>query len=354
MQFFRMVKSEVRRLFSDKKFLITFFAVFAFFIAMITAVLLRIPMDSEVPEKIDLNESLASWQTEYEENRAIYLYLIGEGENPREDGVYLGTAAYYKRDMEFFRFMLSEASTDPYMFYDFDFEMGNMPASHRGFYTMMLILKFVFYPLIIFAVISAVVTVVSPYDKGVMKNYLAAPMGKRTVMGGKLFVLAAINFIFWLVIFIWGFIFGAANAQIKVLFYSGERYYAQPALATYTMVMFQLLIAMLFVAVLTVFIGQFVKKSLVTGVSAAFAIIVVYCLCAIVFSVAPWELLDYLDLGFANCFPIINLSGVFQSVYDYRMWVAILFHLLVGAGMVAFIILWQTRGEKHRLVPKSQ
>lgn len=350
-----MVKSEVRRLFSDKKFLITFFAVFAFFIVMITVVLFRIPMDNTPLVKEDLNESLASWQTEYEENRAWYLYKIGEGERPT-DGIIpnMRTTEDYKRDMEFFRFLLSEASTDPCMEYDFDFEMGNMPAAYRGFYTMMLILKFAFYPLIIFAVISAVVTVVSPYEKGVMKNYLAAPMGKRTVMGGKLFVLAAINFIFWLIIFIWGFIIGAGNAQIKVLFYSGERYYAQPALATYTMVMVQLLVAMLFVAALTVFIGQFVKKSLATGVSSAFAIIVVYCLCAIVFGVAPWELLDYLDLGFANCFPIINLSGVFQSVYDYRMWVALLFHLLVGAGMVAFIILWQTRGEKRYFKTKSQ
>lgn len=349
-----MVKSEVRRLFSDKKFLITFFAVFAFFIVMITVVLFRIPMDNTPLVKEDLNESLVSWQRNYEKNRAIYLYLIGEGENPDGNGVYFGGAETYKRDMEFFRFLLSEASTDPYMHYDFDFEMGNIPAAYRGFYTMMLILKFAFYPFVIFAVISAVVTVVSPYDKGVMKNYLAAPMGKRTVMGGKLFVLAAINLLFWLVIFIWGFIIGAGNAQIKIMFYSGERYYAQPALATYTMVMVQLLVAMLFVAALTVFIGQFVKKSLATGVSSAFAVIAVYCLCTIVSSVAPWELLDYLDLGFANCFPIINLSGVFQSAYDYRMWVAILFHLLVGAGMVAFIILWQTRGEKRRFVPKSQ
>lgn len=342
-----MVKSEFRRLLSDKKFLITFFVVLAFFIVMITVALFRLPMDFSVPEKVELGDLLAEYQANYEENRAIYLYKIGEGPCPGDNPfAYIRLSAEeYKQKMEYYRFMLSEGVSGTYKEYEFFFEMSNESSAYRGFYTMMLMMKYAFYPLIIFAIISAVVTCVSPYDKGIMKNYLSAPVGGRTVIGGKLFVLAAVNFLFWFIIFIWGLLIGAGNADIKVLFYSGERYYAQPALAAYTLVMLQIFVAMLFTGCMTVFIGQFAKKPLATGVAAAGVLVAIYALFTLISGVAPWELLDYNELGYGDYFPIINLCGVFHNAHDYRLWVALLFHIAVGAGMAAFIILRQSKNK---------
>ncbi|MDE7163675.1 MAG: ABC transporter permease [Clostridia bacterium] len=345
MQFLRMVKSEIRRLLSDKRFLIIFSAVLVLFIIIITAYLLTVRMSPELPETVDdFDKLLAGYQKNYEYYRSWYLYEIGEAARP--EGVAAPdwmTDKSVKEWMDYYQCLLTQTSWHPKFdfFYEFDFYYKS--SAYRGVGAIFWIMRFAFYPLIIFAIISAVISCVAPYDKGIMKNYLAAPVGKRTVMGGKLFVWGLVNFALWLLVFIWGLILGAGNASAHVLFYSGEKYYSQPILATFTLVMLQMLVAMLFTGILTVFIGQYIKKPLATSAAAVFAVIFILCLCGLCFLIEPWQLVQYPDYGYAKYFPVIGLYGIFQNAHDYRLWVALLFHIAAGAGMAAFIIIWQDK-----------
>ncbi|MDE5766298.1 MAG: ABC transporter permease subunit [Clostridia bacterium] len=345
MHFFRMVKSEIRRLLSDKKFLYVLLFVLAIFITVITVYLLTVEMSPELPEKVDdFDKLLAGYQQNYEYYRSWHLYYIGEAARPEGvDPFFGGLGKGPKELMDYYQCMLTQTGWHPQFdfYYGFDFYYNS--AAYRGVGSLFWIMRFAFYPLIIFAIITAVITCVSPYGKGIMKNYLAAPVGKRTVMGGKLFVSGLLNFAIWLIIFIWGLILGAGNASAHVLFYTGEKYYSQPILATFTLVMLQMLVAMLFTGILTVFIGQFIKKPLATGAAAVFVVIFILCLCGVSFQEAPWELVKYPDYGDQKYFPIISLYGLFHCAADYRLWVALSFHVAVGAGMAAFIILWQDK-----------
>lgn len=355
MHFFKMVKSEVRRLTSDKLFLIIFFGVLAFFIILLTIYLLTLKMEPAVAEGVkDFDELMANYQKNYNYYRSWYLFLIGEGESPDKNEIILFGAKTCKEKMLFYEYLLRQSKCHDYFEFNYDFIFWRTSSTYRGVGCIFWIMRFAFFPLIIFAIISAVISCVAPYDRGIMKNYFASPVGKRTIMGGKLFAWGLVNFAVWLIIFIWGLILGASNASVMVGFYTGEKYHAQPLLASFSTVMLQTLIAMLFTGCLTVLLGQFIKKPLATGVASVFAVVAIICLCSATFEELPWEFIEYPDYGYMKYFPVISLYGQFHHAADYRMWVAILFHLLVGGGMVAFIILWQTRGEKRRFVPKSQ
>lgn len=350
-----MVKSEVRRLTSDKLFLIIFFGVLAFFIILLTIYLLTLKMEPAVAEGVkDIDELMATYQRRYDYYKNWYLYSIGEGECPDPNEVFAPSSLTAKEQMLYYEYLLSHSGWREYFEFNYDFDFWRTSSTYRGVGCIFWIMRFAFFPLIIFAIISAIISCVAPYDRGKMKNYFASPVGKRTIMGGKLFAWGLVNFVVWLIIFIWGLILGASNASVMVGFYTGEKYYAQPLLASFTTVMLQTLIAMLFTGCLTVLLGQFIKKPLATGVASVFAVVVIICLCSATFAELPWEFIEYPDYGYMKYFPIISLYGQFHHAADYRMWVAILFHLLVGAGMVAFIILRQTRGEKRYFKTKSQ
>lgn len=114
MQFLRMVKSELRRLFSDKKTLIIFFAVLAALIALATLYLCTLEMSDKPPAAPqDINVLMEKYRENYEYYRSWYLYRIGEG--PRPEGEYWFMGLTPKEGMDHNEFLLKQTTWRHYV-----------------------------------------------------------------------------------------------------------------------------------------------------------------------------------------------------------------------------------------------
>ena len=137
---------------------------------------------------------------------------------------------------------------------------------------------------------------------------------------------------------VWGLILGSLNEPVRVLWHTDNDCVALSQNAVFVTVMAGTLVAMLFITCVTVFVGQLIKKPLVT---AAIIVPFVVVLAVIYFTAADGSgIISYRDVGYL---PLVGLNGAFFSFLDYRLWVTYLIHIAVGAGMAAFIILWQDK-----------
>ncbi|MDE7163676.1 MAG: ABC transporter permease [Clostridia bacterium] len=353
-----MVKSEFRRLTSDKKFLIIFFGVLA---AMILIITIYLRSESTAAPLKDIEAEMAKNQQNYELYLSWYKYSVGEGPCPGDpdrplfifNGVYWHPGVNYKDVCEYYKHLVDTQTINA------DYWVPNNLNDARGVYSdysgvssMYWITLFTFYPLVLFAVFSAAKMVVAPYEKGKMKNYLAAPVSERAIMGGKLFSLAAVDFIIWFIVFVWGLIFGLFGRPMYKICYTGSGYAVQSLFSSCIIDMFQTLVAMLFISCFTVFLGQFIKKSLPTGVASVLFVVVSFALYMLIIGdsiagiVEPGE--------WFGPFPVIGLYQAYYRISDYRLWVVILFHILTCAGMAVFIILWQNRSKLSNRLVKSK
>ncbi len=337
MHFFRMVKSEFRRILSDKIAVISFLLVFAAIIVLVSWFLATTPMFSGTGNTTA--GLLEEYQKAYEYYLSWYLYYTGEGPAPGLDSFGVGGLQGAKEQMQFYK-MLMDTQTTQYYYVDMrsvDY-LNFMVPDNRGAFSMFYVMKNAFYPLLAFSLITAIINCVSPYAKGIIKNYYASPVGKRTVLGGKLAATSILNIFVWLIVVVWGLILGSLNEPVMVLWYTGESCVALSQYAVFVTVMAGTLVAMLFITCLTVFIGQLVNKPLVT---AAIVVPFVFLFALNYFLAADGSgIISYSAAGYL---PLAGLNGAFFSPSDYRLWVALLFHIAVGAGMAAFIIAWQDK-----------
>lgn len=342
-----MVKSELRRLTSDKKFLLIFFGVFAAMIILITIFLCTADMGAPLK---DIDGEMAEYQNKYEFYRTWYLYSLGEGPCPGDpskppvfmNGVFWHKGMNYKDTFESYKYLIDTKTviTDYYVPGNLT-EMFGVSPDYRGVSAMHWIALFSFYPLILFAIIFSVYTCVFPYEKGKMKNYFASPVGDRTIMGGKLFSLAAVEFFIWLIVFIWGLIFGCIGRPMYELCYTGNGYSAQSLFSNCVIYMLSTLVAMLFISCFTAFIGQFTKNSLATGASAVALVAISLALSMLIYGESLASVVEPSEAF--GPFLVIGLYQVYYRISDYRLWTVLLFHIFVGAGMATFTILCQTK-----------
>lgn len=336
MHFFRMVKSEFRRILSDKIAVISFLLVFAALIVLVSWFLATTPMFSGTANTTA--ELLAENQKQYEYYLSWYLYYTGEGPAP-DFGLGVGGLQAAKEQMQFYK-MLVETHTTSYDYVDLravDY-LNFMLPDNRGAFSMFYVMKNAFYPLLTFSLITAIVNCVSPYAKGIIKNYYASPVGKRAVSGGKLAATSILNIFVWLIVVVWGLISGSLNAPVGVLWYTDKGCVALSQYAVFVTVMAGTLVAMLFITCVTVCVGLLVKKPLVTAaIIVPFVVLfaVNYFLAADGSGIIPYSEVGYL--------PLAGLNGAFFSYLDYRLWVTYLIYLAVGAGPAALVILLQDK-----------
>lgn len=337
MHFFRMVKSEIRRLISDKITVISFLIVFAAIIVLVSLFLATTPMFNGTAKTTA--ELLEEYQKQYEYYFTWYLYYIGEGPAPDFGSLGVGGLQGAKEKMALYK-MLIDTQTTQYNCVDLrsvDY-LNFMVPDNRGAFSMFYVMKNAFYPLLVFSLITSIVNCVSPYAKGIIKNYYASPVGKRTVLGGKLAATSVLNIFVWLIVVVWGLILGSLNEPVIVLWHTDSGCVALSQYAVFVSVMAGTLVAMVFITCVTVCVGQLVKKPLTT---AAIIVPFVVLLAVIYFTAADGSgIISYSEVGYL---PLVGLNGAFFSFSDYRLWVSYLIHFAVGAGTAAFIILWQDK-----------
>lgn len=352
MQFLRMVKSELRRLLSDKKRLIIFFAVFAAVIVLVTVFLCSLGANKEVA---DADELTARYEQYYELYHSWYLYEMGEAPcpgNPNQPP-YIQSYKSLKELCDYYKFLLDTNTTQ----YDYIetmpvFDMYATLKEYNGSCSMLKIAQYAFYPLVLFSIIWTVISCISPYESGIMKNYFASPLDKRAIMGGKLFSSWLVNFCIWGIVAVWGLVFGCFGKQIFVLNYTADGYVATPSATVFIVVMLGTLFAMSFTCCFTVLVGQFIKKSLPTALTGAAFLVVLLLLCAVIFSVDIEQILA----PNTHCvyFPVLGLNNVLYNLADWRTWVAFAFHIAVGVVMTVITLKMQTGRELRSRVKQAE
>lgn len=354
MQFLRMVKSELRRLVSDKKAIIIFFVVFAALITLVTLFLSNFPMNS-FSKDFDDEALIADYEEQYELYHSWYLYEIGEAPCPGDPNhpLHVASSKSLKELCDYYKFLVDTHTTS----YDYietmpAFDMYSKVENYNGSCSMLKIAQYSFYPLALFSIVWAVISCVNPYERGMMKNYSASPVDKRAIMGGKLFAAGVVNFCVWFIVLVWGLIFGSFGKPLSVLDYTANGYVATPANTVFVAFMLGTLFAMLFMCCFTVLVGQFIKKSLPSALASVAFLVVLLLLCSAIFHVIIEEILE--PFFYYEYFPVLGLNNVYYNFADWRMWVTFVFHIIIGAIMVLTIILLQKDREFHSRIRRAR
>ena len=116
MNFFRMVKSEVRRLLSDKITVISFLLVFAAIIVLVSWFLATTPMFSGTTNTTA--GLLEEYQKQYEYYFSWYLYYTGEGPAPDFGSLGVGGLQGAKEKMAFYKMLIDTQTTQQYNYVD--------------------------------------------------------------------------------------------------------------------------------------------------------------------------------------------------------------------------------------------
>lgn len=313
----RVLKSEFRRIISDRKLVICTLCVLAAFIAVISIFLAtnNFGISNYTPRIEECREQFDYYQR-------FYLFLSGETQEP--PGLYYDTSMTVERakeQMEYFAFMVKN-NGEIYRFIDLSRYYGqtnpnpyDIPPFSLGAQAQVWIMLNSFYVLTLIAVLLSVLICLSPYTSGVMKNYYAAPVKKSTLFVGKLTVCLALCLLLWFVVFIWGLCFGAVGEPIRVLHFNGNEYTSYNLYGVFATKMLGTLLAMLFTSALTVLIGRLTNRNFIS----AFVVIAVLVVVAICFEVKVTQ--SYMTGAVKCLLPIIGLRANHYVAADWGLWV---------------------------------
>ena len=351
MKVVRVIRSELRRLFSNKTALLCIGLVFAAIIILITAFLLT--NNSSSGYELDFEREIERYEMWYKEYQAWYLYYIGEGPMPDMFSSLLsgGGLKVAKEQMEYYKFFLDTRTTAgdyfdlTYSSY-FRADFGpSLSSEYNGGLHMFTLMHMSFIPLLLLAFITAILNCVSPYYNGVMKNYYASPVGRRAVMSGKLIVTALLIVAVWLVVVIWGLILGAFGKPAAALYYSGSHYYSVPQSAAFIILMLGTLVGMLTVASLTVFMSQWLNNSLLTAASTAGCIAFFVLIYEIIAAACNMTLVRKNIL--LSYMPVFGLHCNELSVYDFQRWIIYGINVAISAVLITVSIVRQNAEGKY-------
>lgn len=340
MNFLRTLKSEFRRIISDKKLVYITLGVLALFIVVISIFLVTNTMSLN-PQFFEPH--IETCQSGFERYQKYYLYLTGATQE--RPGILFDntmTAEMAKERMEYFAFMLKN-NGDTYKFLDLSKYYGqsdpnpyDIPPSSVGALAQVWIMNNSFYVLLFAAVLISVLICVKPYSSGIMKNYYASPVKKSTLFAGKLTACLSVCFFFWFIVLIWGLCFGVVGEPVYVLHYDGTAYNTYGLNGVFVTKMLGTLIAMFFVSALTALIGRCTGN----GLLSALIVIVVCVLFAVIFEVNV-SMSGFTAVG--KCLlPVIGLRANHFIAADWGMWVLYaVYAILVAALFAACVIATQ-------------
>lgn len=343
--FLRSVKSEFRRIISDRKLVIITLAVLACFLVIITVFLALDVIGN--PQNFTPNFEYCQNRFDYFER--YYLYLTGATqESPEVFFDATMTVERAKEQMDYFAFMLKN-NGESYKFLDLSKYYGqtnpnpyDVPPSSRGACAQVWIMINSFYVLTFFAVIISVLICVVPYTNGIMKNYYASPVRKSTLFAGKLATCWAVCLLFWIIVLIWGLCFGTVGEPIRVIHYNGNEYTSYNLNGVFATKMLGTLISTFFVSALTAFIGKCTKKNFIS----ALAVIILCIVFSVLFEV------NMSDGGFTaveKCLlPIIGLRANHYIAADGGLWILYAIYVILSVALfTASLIVTDKQRKKY-------
>ncbi len=332
--FARALKSEFRRILSDKKLLLCTIGLLLLLIALLTVILAT----TSIGNPISYQPNTERFAREYDYYSGWYLYLTGASDVKPDSVLTTQDLAYLKERMEYFSFMLQNGG-EWYKFIDLSAPQGtpipewniyNVSPASRGAFAQLWIMRMSPYPLIAIAALIAIVICVLPYKSGVMKNYYASPIDKRTLFAGKLTACYILCAIFWLIAVVWGLCFGAVGEPVRILRYDGNVYYSFGLTSVFIVKMFGALLAMAITCSSIAIAGRY-KNYIPT---AAIIVIIVGL------SVISEFLMTKGSMNsFAKC--VIPVSALYINdcvPSDGALWALYAIYLIIAAALTAFCI----------------
>ncbi|MCM1439146.1 MAG: hypothetical protein NC131_08070 [Roseburia sp.] len=359
----RVYKSELKRIFSDKRMLIIFAVIAVIFIILISVTVVQWgngimnlhPVSAQARAK-----RIAGYQAIIDYNKAWCDYLSGVTQTCPDEivSVQYPYETYYRSLKEYEYLLKTQTVREDY--YCIDFNAGSFPqygnlwlpfglnnyqqgGDNRLISNSFEFLKEIYTPAIIIGVlITFFQCELFKFGKQ-RKNYYAANVDDRGIYAGRYLVCICIIVTVWSVIAFWGACFSFGSKVNKVLYYFNGEMHAESVYLLYFSVALSMLAAMLSASALTSFLSTAFSKIWQYGLLTVAAFLAL----EVVFILLKYFVPEKEFYGGIPFFPILGLkANACYFYFGWQYWLIIILNLIFAAALVIAKIFILKRKDK--------